>query len=337
MKLWEQYWPYKQIAINDDEQKEVYKNIKESCIAFIDILGFKDMVSANVDKVVLALRYLKLFRDSFFRMPSPQVDIESSYSFSVTEGVEIDEDVDDYMDRPIATMFSDSIVISQEINDAFSFANFISLLAQMQFELLREGILIRGGIDIGEVYHDESFIFGEGMISAYLLESKVSKYPRITISEKALATINAHIKEQFENEFRKHIKFGNEKVMILPHNLERYYDFNEMEYVSFDELNIPFIDYLDLGFRMLKASPNNENLEIPLYILENFEMDTLSPIRCIIIDGMRNDDSRVQEKYKWLQTYYNKKISNILKSYQGKVIGADKAFMDKWETILYIP
>lgn len=173
---WYEKWPYKQIGFDDVEQKNIKVNMCECCIAFIDILGFKDMVNNNIEKVILALRYIKMFRDSFYKIPSRMGNPERTEVMS-----EPDEEVDEQENLPKATMFSDSIVISKEVDEYFSFSDFVQFIAQLQFELLREGVLLRGGIDIGLVYHDDSFIFGSGMISAYLLESKVSKYPRITI------------------------------------------------------------------------------------------------------------------------------------------------------------
>ena len=62
---WYEKWPYKQIGFGDIEQKDIRENMCECCIAFIDILGFKAMVNKNIEKVILALRYIKMFRDSF--------------------------------------------------------------------------------------------------------------------------------------------------------------------------------------------------------------------------------------------------------------------------------
>ena len=199
---WYEKWPYKQIGFEDLEQKDIKENMHECCIAFIDILGFKAMVNKNIEKVILALRYIKMFRDSFYKIPSRMGNPKQTEVVS-----EPDEEIDEYENLPKATMFSDSIVISKEIDEYFSFSDFIQFIAQLQFELLREGILLRGGIDIGLVYHDDSFIFGSGMISAYLLESEVSKYPRITISQNAIKRIQMWDDEEFENKFKDYFYF----------------------------------------------------------------------------------------------------------------------------------
>ena len=83
--------------------------MKLSCVAFIDILGFSEMVKKDIDKVVLALRYVKLFRDSYCRLPSLDY---------IGEGR-----IEDIL--PEATMFSDSIVLSHVINEDFDFYFFV--------------------------------------------------------------------------------------------------------------------------------------------------------------------------------------------------------------------
>lgn len=120
----------------------------ECCIAFIDILGFKDMVNNNIEKVILALRYIKMFRDSFYKIPSHMGNPERTEVMS-----EPDEEVDEQENLPKATMFSDSIVISKEVDEYFSFSDFVQFIAQLQFELLREGVLLKGGPPLGSIIH----------------------------------------------------------------------------------------------------------------------------------------------------------------------------------------
>ena len=51
---------------------------------------------------------------------------------------EPDEEVDKQEKLPKATIFSDSIMISKEVDEYFSFSDFVQFIAQSQFELLRE-------------------------------------------------------------------------------------------------------------------------------------------------------------------------------------------------------
>ncbi len=311
---WYEKWPYKQIGFEDVEQKDIKENMCECCIAFIDILGFKAMVNKNIEKVILALRYIKMFRDSFYRVPSRTGNPKQTEVVS-----EPYEAMEEYDNLPKATMFSDSIVISKEIDEYFSFSDFVQFIAQLQFELLREGILLRGGIDIGLVYHDDSFIFGSGMISAYLLESEVSKYPRITISKNAIEKIQLRDKEEFENKFKDYVWFDNEKIFLFPQDLEKDFYDNELAFIKSDFEGITYIDYMRIGCQMIQAS-KEDIFAMDKYVCTNFIEDTLSKIQKLIYNGMENEDIRVREKYEWLREYFNTTIRQIIKTYENRIV-----------------
>lgn len=311
---WYEKWPYKQIGFEDVEQKDIKENMCECCIAFIDILGFKAMVNKNIEKVILALRYIKMFRDSFYRIPSRMGNPKHTEVVS-----EPDEEMDEYDNLPKATMFSDSIVISKEIDEYFSFSDFVQFIAQLQFELLREGILLRGGIDIGSVYHNDSFIFGSGMISAYLLESEVSKYPRITISRNAIEKIQLWDKEEFENKFKDYVWFNDEKVFLFPKDLEKDFYDNELAFIKRDSEDITYIDYMRIGCQMIQAS-KEDIYAMDNYVCTNFIEDTLSKIQELIYNGIKNEDIRVREKYEWLRKYFNMTIRQIIKTYENRIV-----------------
>lgn len=323
MLCFDEKWPYKQLSKYDDEQAIIKSRIKESYVAFIDVLGFKNMVTRNIDDVILALRYIKLFRDSFYSLPS-RAGTPADHLLNLSMSEEEYE-----AELPKATMFSDSIVISQDINNLSSFSDFIEFIALMQFELLREGILIRGGIDIGELYHDDSFVFGEGLVSAYSLESKTAIYPRIVVSQKAIERVNSDIESQFEAETKRYFFVNGKKYYMEPFNLEKYYIKDEFFYISYDDQY--YIDYLRLGLEILKAS-SDEYFEIGIQLMSNFYEDTLSKIIQVIRTGLDNQDERVRQKYMWLQTSYNSNIKIYLRTYKGRFNNTDleNQFFSRW-------
>lgn len=246
--------------------------MEKCCIAFIDILGFKEMVKNDIDKVILALRYIKLFIDSFYRIPSKRGTPDDIKVLG-----EPYEESEDISNLPKATMFSDSIVISKEIDNYFSFSDFIEFIAQMQFELLREGILIRGGIDVGNMHHDNTFIFGKGMVTAYLLESEVSIYPRIVISNEVVKRIEEQDNIKFEESFQP-IQLNNKKFYISPSDIEFKMYNDELLYLKKDELDVIYIDYLYYGCKLIETL-DEKYFELGIELLENFEKDTLSKIK----------------------------------------------------------
>lgn len=164
-------------------------------------------------------------------------------------------------------MFSDSIVISQKMDKLSSFSDFIEFIAQMQFELMKAGILIRGGIDIVKLYHDDSFIFGEALISAYLLESSSAIFPRIVVSQKAITRIKHEEDERFQNEYRHSLFQNGERYYLLPPDLDRYFFQDESFYIAFEDEC--YIDFFKLGFTMLKAS-SPEYFDMGIKLVDDF-------------------------------------------------------------------
>src|SRR5207245_1212687 len=78
------------------------------------------------------------------------------------------------------TAFSDSVVISE--GGRFGMSGVIAIVRALAGELLKRGILCRGGIAQGRTYHANGIVFGEGMVRAYDLERDVAKTARIVIA-----------------------------------------------------------------------------------------------------------------------------------------------------------
>lgn len=127
-------------------------------VAFIDILGFSQMVSQDCSDPDQKYTNLNKLKNAIGR-------INDRYS---NAGVNI-------------VQFSDSIVISVKY-DTSLFFKFVSVCADLQSFLLKSNILCRGGITLGRHYHSGNFLFSEGLVEAYHLENQHARYPRIAIS-----------------------------------------------------------------------------------------------------------------------------------------------------------
>ncbi len=192
------------------------KLYEEKFVAFIDILGFSNIVRSfqnkpkNHDKIHSALLKLIEYKNSSKSHNLAQSNLEIS-------------------------TFSDSIVISASKADFFSL---IWTCGWLQANLLKIGILIRGGISQGLIYHQEDIIYGEGMLDAYEIESRAAVYPRIVISPKIISKLNQRIKDDFIQEdidglwFVDSFKFedfiGNDELAADGYNLRELY-FLELE------------------------------------------------------------------------------------------------------------
>ena len=176
------------MQMNDKKKIRYEKRV----IAFVDILGFKEIVK-NSEKDDSKL---KIILDSLRFIKSKEKPSEWDLKL-----IDIEEDAQkkgvnkfDISKKTCCTCFSDSIVISikiekNNINELVS-----TLVANLSFigaKLMIEGILLRGGITFGNLIHTEDgLIMGQALIDAYKLESNVAKYPRILLSKKLLGKLN---------------------------------------------------------------------------------------------------------------------------------------------------
>lgn len=56
------------------------------------------------------------------------------------------------------------------------------IAASMARDALNIGLLVRGGLTVGKLFHEQGVVFGEAMIDAFQLESRTSIYPRVAVS-----------------------------------------------------------------------------------------------------------------------------------------------------------
>lgn len=281
------YIQYENIDVDDSEQKELEEKQAECCVAYIDILGFKDMIDNNSHLPVFALRFIKRFINNYYHSNNEHNN---------------EVDADEFL--PKATMFSDSIVISQPIAEV-NYLLFINLIAQLQYGLFTKGILIRGGISCGKLYHDENYLFGKGLIKAYLFESSYADYPRIVIDYNLIEEIHKLVNERLNQSWKERISVDSKQ-----------HDFNGLDndegdyscYVRKDFDDEMYIDYFSkiieqgfINFDVFGCKAELKNLiNEPEFI----------NAKNIIETGLKTKTHQVLTKYEWLRKLYNSSIQD---------------------------
>jgi len=171
--------------------EQMHVNYTDRIIAFIDILGFKQIIDdSEKDRTKIGAIYEQLL---FLK------EMENTQNWNL-ELIEIKEDAQrkdiwrfDISKNVVCSCFSDSIVVSVEcfqenINEAFS--TLVANLSKIGAKLLIEGILIRGAISMGKLFHTkDGIIMGKALIDSYHLEKK-AKYPRIILSDALISKLN---------------------------------------------------------------------------------------------------------------------------------------------------
>lgn len=248
---------------------------KKSIVTFIDILGFKDLVNQSTN----SHQVLDLIHGTLMKFKS----LEKSESWT-SDLIEVEEDaqkkgLDGFgiSNRTKCTCFSDSIVISIEIENDLNevFSTLIANLSRIGAQLLKDGILIRGGIDLSDIYHNNGIVFGKGLINSYELETNAAKYPRIILAKNLISELN----------------------YPLLYKNKRY----------------PYHQYLDrfedgcVGIHQLIFYQVHQNSSA---ISKKQIVEDLKKSKDTIIHGLDSNfvTPHIFDKYKWLKNQYNKLI-----------------------------
>lgn len=160
-------------------ENEKYVDYKDMYVAFLDILGFKDIIH----NVSCAEIYDIFQQVEETRLLSP-----------ITW---IDKEKNEPLDKVKKYIMSDSIVMYIEAKRINALSALIKQCAIMGTVLLKRQhpILLRGGISRGEFYRKQSIAFGPGLVSAYNLEN-TTKMPRIHVDPVVKNEINKKIVEE---------------------------------------------------------------------------------------------------------------------------------------------
>ena len=137
-------------------------------VAFVDILGFSaivrkiehDATSHRINALADALRAI------------------GSHHPSLNGG-------DDFQFQT----FSDSIVISSATTPTGLLHIFHSI-SELFIDLLKPGLLIRGAVAKGKLYHDQFVMFGPALLDAYSIETNIAKYPRVVLKSRCLSGLS---------------------------------------------------------------------------------------------------------------------------------------------------
>src|SRR5258705_10405392 len=134
------------------DRRGTNKTYEKSVVAFLDILGFKELVTKGKLSVVLGAMEI------------------------IKKRIKL---IDSFRDSPLkSSQFSDSLIISAPDNDdgVIHLVHFTSLLAS---QLCLSGIWTRGALTMGQMHHRGDVAFGPALIDAVEMERELAIYPRI--------------------------------------------------------------------------------------------------------------------------------------------------------------
>ena len=153
--------------------------VRNHIVLFLDILGYSSLITSCKDGHA-ENRYL----DNVHSIMS------NLSEYIEKRNVAVDQKSDNlHLTRFKSLLFSDNILFFAPYEDETDmqnlYMNLLYGLSAFLIQYVKEDIFFRGGITKGNLFYDEKlhFVFGSGLVNAYLLESKVAKYPRIVIDK----------------------------------------------------------------------------------------------------------------------------------------------------------
>lgn len=189
------------------------ENLDEYLVAYIDILGGKNLILNDKGN-----KNLNTVKEIYkFAMDS----LTESSVKNATQNLKI-------------KIFSDNIVVASKIKTVtlrqitLSIVNFFRFIAYFQRKALDKGILLRGGVSIGELYIQDDFVWGKALISAYEVEQQAND-PIIMIENNAFERIEM-LRKTFPPELEK-------EFFIIEDGRDKDYGWFWWE---------PYVDYLAL-------------------------------------------------------------------------------------------
>ena len=246
-------------------------NYENRITVFLDILGFKEIIKETLDKDG---------NDNLEKINDLNGALEK-----IREFLDIDLPEGHFSKSKIVTQFSDSVVISFLHTETSEVFYTLSDIHDLLINLALRGIICRGGVAFGKLIHNEKFIYGPAMITAYETESKAAMYPRI-ILDKSIIKLAAE----------------NHAVHHLPTD-----EINALKsFITVDGDGMLYIDYIEKSQQELDDPEN----DMPLYI------DKLKEIIETGLNKAKSPDIKV--KYTWMKTKANRLIDRMKKgTYSG--------------------
>jgi hypothetical protein len=131
---------------------------EDRLLAFLDILGFSNLIKGSVNQRSLARKLLDLF-----------TSLNRLFSHFISDDFAI-------------TLFSDTVCISSR--NPLNVVSFCCGLSAVVTSFLGLGYPVRGAVSRDLLYHNGNTIFGPCLVRAYNLEHRLAFFPRIIIDPK---------------------------------------------------------------------------------------------------------------------------------------------------------
>ncbi|WP_145961317.1 hypothetical protein [Salinisphaera sp. LB1] len=236
-------------------------NYENRVVAFIDILGFKSLISNTEDKTGNDI--------------SEKIDALVEAFASIREIWDLDENSKEFLDLDLdfdknkkVTIFSDSIGVSFRTEKESGVFYTLLEIKLLIMRLVARGIICRGAVALGKFIHTDEYLFGPALNEAYLLESRAALYPRIILDRNV---VKLGARSHAPHHDSAHEQYAIEALLEQDSDGMYYIDYFFKAQGELDDPQYDFPQYIDkLGNiirkgMMASSHPSKADLRIKFY------------------------------------------------------------------------
>ena len=253
--------------------------LRPHMVAFIDVMGSKE-ISKNSQRKIDLLNLLLSFHAQQTEGKFTRIETENGHQFKASASI---------------STFSDNMVISiplcNNLNHGLEWDTALSLMqsiiAGFFNSALSANFLVRGAIEVGELYHSGNMVFGEALTNAYLNESK-AVYPRVVLTDNCLVR-----RKDFMGSFRS--SWPSQMTELRAANFHQPNFLEDVDYF------VPIhIDYDEMHCLRLMQPMLWEKFQPPILFSK------------LIKAGMESSEtSYLRKNWAWLDKYIDKELQYL--------------------------
>lgn len=164
-------------------------NYEKYVVAFLDILGFKNLIKEKGFNEI---------KEIFLSVISPD-ELVIALGRACTPEDEVLTNYNKTLKCTKIHIMSDSIIVAAPAICKEALAVVIDICSIIQERLydFEMPILLRGAIDMGDFYLNGGIMFGEALINAYMAQEYYAKYPRIIVSNKLIEEMIVSVDKEY--------------------------------------------------------------------------------------------------------------------------------------------
>lgn len=193
-------------------------DFSDKFVAFVDVLGFKNLVAESERGTGIPLRELLELLQKL-GTGNERARFEKHGAGWCPMAPRVAKNLDFRV-----TQISDCVIVSAEVSPA-GVINLVSHCWGAVIELMARGIMCRGYIKRGKVFHTDTQVIGSGYQEAYLAESKVSAFkreadergtPYVEVDEEVTSYVETQPDACVKEMFGRMVKRDGNMVVLFP-------------------------------------------------------------------------------------------------------------------------